>query len=119
MFRVTDPAQPRPTHVRYHVLAALCVVTVINYVQRNAVGSLATSIRISLEIDKRALAISGFLVSLVRAVADSVRQARSAVGTTESTDSLHRRLVANDRGPGARCRGVGPGRIADVARGLP
>jgi MFS family permease len=65
---VTTPAASRPTHVRYYVLAALCGVTVINYVQRNSVGSLATSIRNGLEIDKRPLAVSGFLLFLAYAL---------------------------------------------------
>lgn len=35
----------RPTNVRYYVLAALCLITFINYVQRNAFGPLETTIR--------------------------------------------------------------------------
>src|SRR5262245_37019295 len=62
MFRVSDPAKPRPTHVRYYVLAALCVITFINYVQRNSLGGLETTIRADLSISKEdtGLALGAF-----------------------------------------------------------
>ena len=34
----------RPTHVRHMVLAALCLITVINYMQRNSIGGAETRI---------------------------------------------------------------------------
>src|SRR3954454_18647043 len=40
----------RPTNVRHLVLAALLVITVINYVQRNCISPLATTIQEDLEI---------------------------------------------------------------------
>src|SRR5207248_5197063 len=65
---VTEPTASRPTSIRYYVLAALCAVTVINYVQRNSIGSLAKSIMDSLGVDKRPIALSGFLLFLAYAL---------------------------------------------------
>lgn len=41
-----------PTQVRYLVLAALCLVTAINYVQRNSIGGVETQLRDDLHLSK-------------------------------------------------------------------
>ncbi|MFL5339406.1 MAG: MFS transporter, partial [Gemmataceae bacterium] len=48
---MTSPPLARPTHVRYYVLAALCVVTVVNYIQRNSIGGMETTIRHDLTLE--------------------------------------------------------------------
>lgn len=52
----------RPTHVRYYVLAALLVITAINYIQRNCISPLATTMEEALGLEPRQLddAISAF-----------------------------------------------------------
>ncbi len=42
----------RPTYVRHLVLAALCAITTINYVQRNSVGGAETTIRADLHLTR-------------------------------------------------------------------
>jgi ACS family glucarate transporter-like MFS transporter len=42
----------RPTYVRHLVLAALCVITTINYVQRNSLGGAETTIRADLSLTR-------------------------------------------------------------------
>jgi ACS family glucarate transporter-like MFS transporter len=42
----------RPTHVRHLVLAALCAITTINYVQRNSIGGAETTIRADLQVTR-------------------------------------------------------------------
>jgi sugar phosphate permease len=58
---VTSPLPARPTRVRYFVLAAICAITVVNYIQRNSIGSLVTSITGDLHIDKEDI---GFATAL-------------------------------------------------------
>lgn len=55
----------RPTRVRYYVLAALLVITSINYVQRNSIGAAETTIRTALQLDMRDTgdAISAFFLT--------------------------------------------------------
>lgn len=45
----------RPTYVRYYVLAALLVITAINYVQRNCIGPAATTIERSIGVTPQQL----------------------------------------------------------------
>jgi ACS family glucarate transporter-like MFS transporter len=59
MFRVNDPTKPRPTNFRYYVLAALCVITIINYIQRNSVGGLVAPIVSDLRTDDDHIGDSG------------------------------------------------------------
>jgi sugar phosphate permease len=40
----------RPTFVRYFVLAALCLITTINYIQRNSLGGAETTVRADLHL---------------------------------------------------------------------
>src|SRR5262249_25652248 len=50
-----DPApvlSSPPTHVRHLVLAALCAITTINYIQRNSVGGAETTIRSDLHLTR-------------------------------------------------------------------
>ncbi|HEY7153089.1 MAG TPA: hypothetical protein VH575_03920, partial [Gemmataceae bacterium] len=42
----------RPTYVRHLVLAALCVITTINYIQRNSLGGAETTVRADLHLDR-------------------------------------------------------------------
>jgi ACS family glucarate transporter-like MFS transporter len=42
----------RPTYIRHLVLAALCAITTINYVQRNSVGGAETTIRADLNLTR-------------------------------------------------------------------
>ncbi|HEY7155805.1 MAG TPA: MFS transporter [Gemmataceae bacterium] len=42
----------RPTYVRHLVLAALCAITTINYIQRNSLGGAETTIRADLGLDR-------------------------------------------------------------------
>jgi ACS family glucarate transporter-like MFS transporter len=55
---VKDTADPipvivsRPTHVRYLVLAALCAITTINYIQRNSLGGAETTVRADLGLTR-------------------------------------------------------------------
>ena len=42
----------RPTHIRHLVLAALCVITTINYIQRNSFAGAETTIRADLELSR-------------------------------------------------------------------
>ena len=56
---MTSPLPARPTHIRYFVLAAICVVTVINYVQRNSIGGLVTPIVSALQTDDTHVGLSG------------------------------------------------------------
>jgi sugar phosphate permease len=42
----------RPTNVRHLVLAALCVITTINYIQRNSIGGAETTIRADLQLTR-------------------------------------------------------------------
>jgi ACS family glucarate transporter-like MFS transporter len=51
---VSTPSS-RPTYVRHYVLAALLVITAINYVQRNCIGPAATTIQESLDVSGVAL----------------------------------------------------------------
>jgi len=51
----TDPAPlltSRPTRVRYLVLAALCAITTINYIQRNSLGGAETTVRADLQLTR-------------------------------------------------------------------
>lgn len=57
-FLSAAPAQ-RPTHVRYYVLAALLVITVANYLQRNSIGPLESTIRSALATDKTRMGAAG------------------------------------------------------------
>ena len=41
----------RPTRVRYLVLAAVCTITAINYLQRNCIGAAETTIRKNLDLE--------------------------------------------------------------------
>jgi sugar phosphate permease len=41
---------PRPTYVRHLVLAALCFITTINYIQRNSLGGAETTVRADLHL---------------------------------------------------------------------
>jgi ACS family glucarate transporter-like MFS transporter len=54
-----------PTRVRYVVLAALCLVTLINYVQRNCIGAAETTVRadLGLTMQETGQAISVFFVA--------------------------------------------------------
>jgi MFS transporter, ACS family, D-galactonate transporter len=58
---VSTPAE-RPSQVRYYVLAALLVITAINYVQRNCISPLATTMEEALGIKQEHLddAIAAF-----------------------------------------------------------
>lgn len=47
---MSTPGAERPTSVRYYVLAALLVITGINYIQRNCISPSATSIETSLGV---------------------------------------------------------------------
>ncbi|MFM7151459.1 MAG: MFS transporter, partial [Gemmataceae bacterium] len=47
---MSTPGAERPTSVRYYVLAALLVITGINYIQRNCISPSATSIEKSLGV---------------------------------------------------------------------
>jgi sugar phosphate permease len=60
-----DAAPNRPTAIRYYVLAALCLVTLINYMQRNSIGGVETTLRSDLQIDQTVTgrAMSFFFVS--------------------------------------------------------
>jgi sugar phosphate permease len=49
--QVSTPSS-RPTYVRQYVLAALLVITAINYVQRNCIGPAATTIEKSIGVTK-------------------------------------------------------------------
>jgi sugar phosphate permease len=55
---VKDTAAPvpvlasRPTYVRHLVLAALCAITTINYIQRNSLGGAETTVRASLQLSR-------------------------------------------------------------------
>jgi sugar phosphate permease len=68
MFRVNYPTKPRPTNVRYYVLTALCVVTVINYVQRNSVGGLVAPIVSDLRTDDDHIGDSGLWFFFIYAI---------------------------------------------------
>jgi len=68
MSPVSEPPKPRPTRVRYYVLAALCVVTVINYVQRNSVGGLVQPIVADLRTDDEHIGDSGLWFFFIYAV---------------------------------------------------
>ncbi len=61
---VSKPAS-RPTHVRYYVLAAICLATVINYIQRNSVAGMVPLIKQSLgtNADYIFYSTSGFFVA--------------------------------------------------------
>jgi ACS family glucarate transporter-like MFS transporter len=58
-------ASERPTSVRHLVLAALLVITAINYAQRNAIGPAAPLIQegLHLTLDQVGLALSAFFLS--------------------------------------------------------
>ncbi len=56
---MTSRLPARPTRVRYFVLAAICAITVVNYIQRNSIGSLVTSITGDLPIDKEDIGWAG------------------------------------------------------------
>jgi ACS family glucarate transporter-like MFS transporter len=55
---VNDSAAPvpllasRPTKVRHFVLAALCFITTVSYLQRNSLGGAETTVRADLSLDK-------------------------------------------------------------------
>jgi sugar phosphate permease len=55
---VKDTADPtpvlasRPTYVRHVVLAALCAITTINYIQRNSLGGAETTVRADLQLTR-------------------------------------------------------------------
>ncbi|MGL4550133.1 MAG: MFS transporter [Gemmataceae bacterium] len=51
---MSTPA-PRPTSVRHYVLAALLIITAINYVQRNCIGPAATTIEKSIGVTSQQL----------------------------------------------------------------
>src|SRR5262249_60609953 len=63
--RSVPTSAPRPTVIRYYVLAALCAITVINYVQRNSISGMETTLRSDLRIDQHVTgrAMSFFFVS--------------------------------------------------------
>jgi sugar phosphate permease len=42
----------RPTHVRHIVLATLCLITTINYIQRNSLGGAETTVRADLNLNR-------------------------------------------------------------------
>jgi sugar phosphate permease len=43
----------RPTYVRHVVLAALCLITTINYIQRNSLGGAETTVRADLHLERK------------------------------------------------------------------
>ncbi len=52
---ITDPAPllaSRPTFVRHLVLAALCLITTINYIQRNSLGGAETTVRADMHLTR-------------------------------------------------------------------
>ncbi len=49
---VTPLLASRPTYVRHLVLAALCAITTINYIQRNSLGGAETIIRADLQLSR-------------------------------------------------------------------
>src|SRR5262245_38811973 len=67
MATAADPATAdrRPTSLRYYVLAALLVITAINYAQRNCISPAATTIEADLDVSKVKLdsAMSAFFLA--------------------------------------------------------
>jgi len=49
----------RPTYVRHLVLAALCLVTTINYIQRNSLGGAETTVRADLHVERNDTGLAG------------------------------------------------------------
>src|SRR5262249_30646092 len=47
---MTKPADARDLYIRYFVLAALCIITAINYIQRNCLGGIETTIRAAFQL---------------------------------------------------------------------
>src|SRR5262245_35186434 len=60
-----DRTDPPPTRVRYAVLAALCLATLLAYVQRNSIGVAEREVRDDLGLSEPAmgLAMSSFFLS--------------------------------------------------------
>lgn len=52
--------QNRATNVRYYVLAVLCIITVLNYVQRNSIGGMVEPITKSLATDDSSVGDAAF-----------------------------------------------------------
>ena len=50
--RADDPAASRPTAVRHLVLAALLVITAVNYLQRNAIGVAKKDVQADLRLSE-------------------------------------------------------------------
>jgi sugar phosphate permease len=49
----------RPTYVRHLVLAALCLITTINYIQRNSLGGAETTVRADLHVERNDTGLAG------------------------------------------------------------
>ncbi len=49
----------RPTSVRHLVLAALCLITTINYIQRNSLGGAETTVRADLHVERNDTGLAG------------------------------------------------------------
>ncbi len=56
---MTTALSKKPTHVRYYVLAALCGITIVNYLQRNSLGPLETTIRSALSTNETMTGLAG------------------------------------------------------------
>lgn len=54
-----DTPLARPTVIRYWVLAALCAITLVNYIQRNSIGGLVEPITRTLATDDRTIGLAG------------------------------------------------------------
>ncbi|HLW67168.1 MAG TPA: MFS transporter [Gemmataceae bacterium] len=48
-------ATARDRHIRYWVLAALCLITAINYIQRNSLGGIETTVRAAFRLTDKTL----------------------------------------------------------------
>src|SRR5262249_44356652 len=51
--RLSDPAPPRQTHIRYLVLASACLLALVAYVQRLTFTALGPELKGSLHLDDR------------------------------------------------------------------
>src|SRR5262249_19293481 len=68
---MSKPAATRDFYIRYWVLAALCIITAINYIQRNCLGGIETTIREAFrlpdtELTSRAMSIFFFSYALAQ-----------------------------------------------------
>jgi sugar phosphate permease len=52
---MTTPAAERDRYIRYWVLAALCLITAINYIQRNSLGGIETTVRAAFRLTDKTL----------------------------------------------------------------